>query len=71
MPPTRLEKSEPVKECYALLQAMNGGYYPMEPIGGRRRPKRSGAKVNEILHHHEGEVHLTPSIPFGNLWASC
>jgi cytochrome c oxidase subunit 3 len=64
-------KSEPVKECYALLQEMNGG---ANPDGTYRRPlppEQVGERVNEILHHHEGAVHLTPSIPFGNLWASC
>ncbi len=65
------EKSEPVKECYALLQAMNGGAYPDGTYRRPLPPEEVGAKVNEILHHHEGEVHLTPSIPFGNLWASC
>ena len=34
-------------------------------------PEEVGARVNEILHKYEGEIHLTPSIPFGNLWASC
>jgi cytochrome c oxidase subunit 3 len=33
-------------------------------------PAQTGARVNEILHEHEG-VHLTPAIPFGNLWTSC
>jgi cytochrome c oxidase subunit 3 len=38
------------------------------------RPVEVGKKVNEILKESEekGEsVHLTPYIPFGNLWASC
>jgi cytochrome c oxidase subunit 3 len=31
-----------------------------------------GLRVNEILEKHEDEaLHLTPAIPFGNLWASC
>jgi cytochrome c oxidase subunit 3 len=31
-----------------------------------------GSRVNEILEKHEAEgLHLTPAIPFGNLWASC
>jgi cytochrome c oxidase subunit 3 len=29
-----------------------------------------GNRVNAILHEHEG-LHLSPAIPFGNLWASC
>jgi cytochrome c oxidase subunit 3 len=64
-------KSEPVKECYALLQEMNGGAYPDGTYRRPLPPEEVGERVNEILHHHEGAVHLTPSIPFGNLWASC
>jgi cytochrome c oxidase subunit III len=31
-----------------------------------------GRRVNEILEKHEHEgLHLSPAIPFGNLWASC
>ena len=33
-------------------------------------PSKTAEKVNEILHHHE-ELHLSPLIPNGNLWASC
>jgi cytochrome c oxidase subunit III len=65
------EKSEPIKECYGLLQDMSGG---ANADGTYRRPISSetvGARVNEILEKHEGAVHLTPAIPFGNLWASC
>ncbi len=60
-----------VKDCYALYQQMDGG---KNADGTYRRPlppEDVGARVNEILHKHEDEVHLTPSIPFGNLWASC
>ena len=52
------------------------------PGDGRRQERRRhlsasvcpgevGDRVNEILEKHEGELHLTPAIPFGNLWASC
>jgi cytochrome c oxidase subunit 3 len=33
-------------------------------------PQEVGAQVKEILHK-EPELHLTPVIPFGNMWASC
>jgi cytochrome c oxidase subunit 3 len=33
-------------------------------------PPEVGTEVNHILHEHEN-VHLSPAIPFGNLWASC
>ncbi len=66
------EKPEPVQECFALLQSMNGGAYPDGTYRRPLPPEEVGEKVNEILHHHaDGAVHLTPSIPFGNLWASC
>jgi cytochrome c oxidase subunit 3 len=69
-------KPRHVQECYQLLQAMNGDwaaadgtYHP--PL----TPARVGEKVNHILHEAEEKEHvevpLTPSIPFGNLWASC
>ncbi len=37
-------------------------------------PAEVGERVNEILEHAEKkglDPHLTPAIPFGNLWASC
>ncbi len=37
-------------------------------------PAEVGTRINHILHQAEEkghEVHLTPAIPFGNLWASC
>jgi cytochrome c oxidase subunit 3 len=40
----------------------------------RPSPAEVGRRVNEILEHAEKDhqdVHLTPAIPFGNLWASC
>jgi len=38
------------------------------------RPARVGVRVNHILHvahDRHKEVHLTPAIPNGNMWASC
>jgi cytochrome c oxidase subunit 3 len=38
------------------------------------RPKEVGDRVNHLLKEaeHKGEpLHLTPAIPFGNMWASC
>jgi cytochrome c oxidase subunit 3 len=37
-------------------------------------PAEVGERVNEILEKAEKkgvDLHLTPAIPFGNLWASC
>jgi cytochrome c oxidase subunit 3 len=54
-----------------LLKDMEGdpsGAYYKPPL----TPAQVGARVNAILHEHEAEnVHLTPAIPFGNMWASC
>jgi cytochrome c oxidase subunit 3 len=33
-------------------------------------PAEVGHEVNEILHKYP-EAHLTPAIPYGNMWASC
>jgi cytochrome c oxidase subunit 3 len=31
-----------------------------------------GERINELIEKHEAEgLHLSPAIPFGNLWASC
>ncbi len=65
---------EHVQECFKLQQAMagssgaDGSYHP--PL----TPAEVGHHVNEILEKAEQkdvDVHLTPAIPFGNLWASC
>jgi cytochrome c oxidase subunit 3 len=66
------------KECNALLGKMN----PSEaaaaagPAAFHRPPSPAevGEQVNEILEKAEAKgvaLHLTPAIPFGNLWASC
>ena len=40
--------------------------------GVRCTPAEVGDRVNEILDEaREAKLHLTPAIPFGNLWASC
>ncbi len=65
------DKPPVVKDCYALLQDMNGGKNADGTYKRPMAPEDVGAHVNKLLHEHEDEVHLTPSIPFGNLWASC
>ena len=66
------DKPPVIRDCFALLQDMKGGAGPdgksyIRPLP----PEEVGARVDKILHDHEDEVELTPSIPFGNLWASC
>jgi cytochrome c oxidase subunit III len=66
------------KECNALLGKMN----PSEAAAAAGAaafhrppsPAEVGEQVNEILEKAEAKgvsLHLTPAIPFGNLWASC
>jgi cytochrome c oxidase subunit 3 len=57
-------------DCKQLLSDMTdaeGRYAIIAPEVGRR--------VEEILHRHDEAqnpgLHLTPAIPYGNLWASC
>jgi cytochrome c oxidase subunit 3 len=71
--------AEEIKQCAALLKKMEGtpikdGYTP--PLS----PAQVGGEVKDILHEiHErqdkGEnvpdLHLSPAIPYGNMWASC
>jgi cytochrome c oxidase subunit 3 len=62
-------KAEYRDEAQKLLTEMQG-------TDGRRglEPRAVGDRVNHILHaaHQKGdELHLTPMIPFGNMWASC
>jgi len=58
-----------LRKCVMLRQEMNAGtegehYKP--PLA----PSLVGAQVKEILHLDE-DIGLTPTIPFGNMWASC
>jgi cytochrome c oxidase subunit 3 len=67
------------EECAALLRDMDRA--PSQEQDAKEQsyqrplnPSEVGARVNEILEHAEKknvELHLTPAIPFGNLWASC
>jgi cytochrome c oxidase subunit III len=64
--------TEAGKEAAELLADMGGQL----PKGAETSytppltPGQVGARVNEILHKHP-DVHLTPAIPYGNMWASC
>jgi cytochrome c oxidase subunit 3 len=61
----------PVQDCYNLLQEMAPGKYEDGGYKSPPSPGEVGVKVNELLEKHGDAVHLTPAIPFGNLWASC
>jgi cytochrome c oxidase subunit 3 len=61
-----------LKACYELRQKMDPS--KEGPYTRPLSPAYVGEEVNKILHEAEEkgeELHLTPSIPFGNLWASC
>jgi len=68
----RPEEAGPaLEDCKKLLAEM-------ELKDGRSQltPQEAGARVKEILEKHKTvpnypELHLSPVIPFGNLWASC
>jgi cytochrome c oxidase subunit 3 len=64
------DKPPAVQACFQLLQDMNAGQKPDGQYKRPLPPEEVGDRVTEILEKHEGQVHLTPSIPFGNLWAS-
>src|SRR5262249_14326930 len=67
-------QSDLVRECYELRQKMNAGKDEKGDYKSPLSPAGVGKEVNEILEKAEkkGEsLHLTPTIPFGNLWASC
>jgi cytochrome c oxidase subunit 3 len=71
------EKAGVKGEVEALLKEMEAGEYAdNSPFKYRSplSPAEVGTRINHILHQAEEkghEVHLTPAIPFGNLWASC
>lgn len=65
------------KECNALLDKMTATTAAEGQAAAFQRPPSPaevGQQVNEILEKAEKKgvaLHLTPAIPFGNLWASC
>jgi cytochrome c oxidase subunit 3 len=45
---------------------------PLTEFKSPLTPAEFGERVNHILHEHEhADLPLTPTIPFGNMWASC
>jgi cytochrome c oxidase subunit 3 len=62
--------------CKELLVAMDGepevkeGDKVIKPPRPGISSVELGTRVNELIENHE-DLHLSPNIPFGNLWASC
>jgi cytochrome c oxidase subunit 3 len=64
-------KSEAIKDCYALLHETIDPPVAQEGYAYRPSAAEVGEKVNELLEKHGDAVHLSPTIPHGNMWASC
>ena len=79
--PARAELTEDdplYQECVKLRAEMVDGTVKDKDGKDRYRralsPPEVGERVNEILHKAEEAdkpVHLAPTVPFGNMWASC
>src|SRR6185312_10448443 len=63
-------KSEGKDESGNVVTGRDGK--PLKGYQSPLSPAEVGERVNHILHEHEAkDPHLSPAIPFGNLWASC
>ena len=72
------EAGDDVKDCYSLLA---GDVVAQSESGSRRRLHLSlaadagagrRARSRKFCHKHEdAHIHLSPAIPYGNMWASC
>jgi cytochrome c oxidase subunit 3 len=71
-----LSKSDPLyRECDNLRKQMDDQFAEATKTHTRAlSPAEVGGRVKEILHQAEEEgksLHLSPTIPHGNMWASC
>jgi cytochrome c oxidase subunit 3 len=63
-----------IQRCFELRRRMDQDTTAGKPYARPLSPAAVGTEVDEILEQAEKEdpnLHLTPAIPFGNLWASC
>jgi cytochrome c oxidase subunit 3 len=72
------DKSEVHQKCHALYLGLSGKQGKdaagNDTYESPLSPSRVGERVNEIIHEAEEKhvhLHLSPSIPYGNMWASC
>jgi cytochrome c oxidase subunit 3 len=68
------QQPEHVRESFALLRDMEQGTHADGSYKAPLTAGEVGERVNKLLEHAEEkgwDLHLTPAIPFGNLWASC
>jgi cytochrome c oxidase subunit 3 len=62
-----LDTSSPAYAAAKDLQKRLDGDKDHLPLS----PLEVGREVNELLEKHEGAIHLSPYVPFGNMWVSC
>jgi cytochrome c oxidase subunit 3 len=66
-----VETDTKVADSQRLISFMKGNYFEDTKIYREPwPPKRTGREINKLIEEHEG-VHVSPNIPFGNMWASC
>ena len=73
------QSDEVKKKCAVLLAGLDGEQRKdaagvVDSYRAPLTPAKVGDAVNEIIEEVEkngGHIHLSPAIPFGNLWASC
>lgn len=64
-----------LKEAFALYNRLLG-QLKTDPQGPASytpplSPAQVGERVHELLETHHDRLHLSPAIPYGNMWASC
>lgn len=62
-----VDKSSPAYAPAKDLQKRLDGDKDHLPLS----PLEVGREVNALLEKHEGTLHLSPYVPFGNMWVSC
>jgi len=65
-----------LEKCQTLLKDIRGPEAPYADGAYHRglTPTEVGGRVNTLIHEADQDgvtLHLSPAIPFGNLWASC
>jgi cytochrome c oxidase subunit 3 len=71
------EKDRRVADCQHVLNFMGGKEYQSDPKDESTKiyrepwpPDEVGKEITELIESHEG-LHVSPNIPWGNMWASC
>jgi cytochrome c oxidase subunit III len=65
-------KADTKAECAELLQEIQARGLKDQLYTRPLTASEVGSRINELIEKHESEgLHLSPAIPFGNLWSSC